>query len=247
MPLRHLAKAVSAIGRTDSLGALLVRLGILRGTPHDPTDNVAFTIALIALAAKAARSDGAVTEDEVAAFRRIVEVPATEEANVRRLFDLAKQDVAGFETYARQVGHILRDAPKLRQDVLQGLFFIAAADGAFHKLEEAYLRRVAGLLGIGPAEYGWIRSHHVADVASPYELLGLAPDVEDAELKARHREIVREIHPDRLAGRGLSADFIAAAERRLAAVNDALDVIMAERGRRVAVRAAATPPNAERA
>lgn len=232
MPLRHLSKALASFGAADSLSALLVRLGILRGTPHDPTDNVAFTIALIALAAKTARSDGTVTEDEVEAFRRIVEVPPDQAEHVRRLFDLAKQDVAGFETYARQIGHMLRDNHDLRHDVLEGLFFIAAADGAFHRLEEAYLRKVAELLRIPPAEYGWVRSLFVADGSSPYELLGLTPAASDGEIKARHREIVREIHPDRLIGRGLAPEFVAASARRLAAVNAAFDTIMAERSTR---------------
>lgn len=232
MPLRSLSSYLTGLAQSESLSAFLVRLGILRGTPDDPTDSVTFTIALVALSAKVARSDGAVTRDEVEAFRRIVEVPADQEPSVRRLFDLAKQDTAGFETYARQVGHLLRDSPKLRHDVLESLFFIAASDGAFHELEEVYLRRVAELLQVPPAEYGWVRSLFVEDVASPYELLGLTPAASDAELKARHREIVREIHPDRLGGRGLAADFVAAAERRLAAVNAAYDTIMAERAQR---------------
>lgn len=237
MPLRALARSLAALAQSDSVASLLVRLGILRGTADDPTDNVAFTIALIALSAKVARSDGAVTRPEEEAFARIVVVPPDERVNVRRLFDLAKRDVAGFETYARQIGHMLRDSHALRHDVLEALFHIAAADGTFHELEEAYLRKVASLLDIPPTEYGWVRSQFVTDTVSPYELLGLTPAASDAELKARHRDIVRDTHPDRLAGRGLTPDFIAAAERRLASVNAAYDAITKERdkqGRRLA-------------
>lgn len=236
MPLRTLARTLAALAQSDSVASLLVRLGILRGTDDDPTDNVAFTIALVALSAKLARSDGAVTRPEEEVFARIVVVPPGERANVRRLFDLAKRDVAGFETYARQIGHMLRDRRTVRHDVLEALFHIAAADGTFHELEEVYLRRVAVLLDIPTAEYGWVRSQFVTDASSPYELLGLTPASTDAELKARHREIVRDTHPDRLVGRGLTPAFIAAAERRLAAVNAAYDVITRERekqGRRL--------------
>ena len=41
----------------------------------DPRRRIAFTIAVIALGAKMASADGAVTRDEVAAFREVFQVP----------------------------------------------------------------------------------------------------------------------------------------------------------------------------
>ena len=64
-------------------------------------DQVAFTIGVIALAAKLAKADGTVTRDEVEIFKRVFPVPREEEANVGHLFNLAKQDVAGFDSYAQ--------------------------------------------------------------------------------------------------------------------------------------------------
>lgn len=230
MPLRQaISNTLTALSQSESVGALLARLGMLRGT-SDASDSTAFTIALIALAAKLARADGTVTRDEFEAFKRIVVVPEEEEANVRRLFDLAKKDVAGFETYARQVGYILRDQPDLRRNVIEALFFVAISDGMLHEQEELFLRRVAQLVGLPPAEFGYVRSLYVRDSLTPYEILGITPAASDSDVRKRHRELVRENHPDRLMGRGLSAEFIAAAEKRLAAVNAAYDVLAKERG-----------------
>ena len=78
-------------------------------------------------------------------------------------------------------------------------------------------------------ERGRYGSLFFADALTPYEILGLTPGTTDAEVKARYRQLVRDTHPDRLIGRGLSADFIAAAERRLAAINEAYDTIIRER------------------
>ena len=62
-----------------------------------PEKSVAFTIAVIALGAKLAKADGAVARSEVAAFRRVFIIPRAEEKNAARVFDLARQDVAGYD------------------------------------------------------------------------------------------------------------------------------------------------------
>src|SRR6201993_5144137 len=54
----------------------------------DPRRRIAFTIAVIALGAKMAKADGAVTRDEVAAFGEVFQVPPGEEDHVRLVFDL---------------------------------------------------------------------------------------------------------------------------------------------------------------
>src|SRR5690606_26449796 len=64
---------------------------------------VAFSIALIALSAKMAKAGGIVTQDEVSAFHDIFSVPREEMRHVSGLYTRAKQHVAGFEAYARQM------------------------------------------------------------------------------------------------------------------------------------------------
>src|SRR5262249_21555426 len=102
--------------------------------PRDPQDHpglreIAFTIRLIALRAQMARVDGDVSRAELEAFRSFFHVPPGEERNVERFFNLAKRDAAGFEPYARQVAALFPDAPEVLENVLEGLFDIARADG----------------------------------------------------------------------------------------------------------------------
>jgi DnaJ like chaperone protein len=195
-----------------------------------PQADVRFTMALIALLAKMARSDGAVTWDEVEAFKRIVVVPPEEEANVRRLFDLAKQSVAGFEAYARQIGALFQGDGGLGRDVVEALYVIASADGVLHEREEAHIDLAARLIGVPASDLAHIRSLFVAEASSPYAVLGLTPDASADEIRARHRALVWETHPDRLTARGIPAEFVAVAERKLAAINAAYDTIAQERG-----------------
>ena len=116
----------------------------------DPRRRVAFTIAVIALGAKMARADGAVTRDEVAAFREVFQVPPGEEDHVRLVFDLARKSTAGFESYARQIGRLFAGDPAVLEDLLGGLFHIALADGRVCSAEDAYLREVAERAGRYP-------------------------------------------------------------------------------------------------
>src|SRR3954468_18080408 len=127
-------------------------------TPVDPKDHpgqreIAFTIGVIALGAKIAKVDGEVTRDEVEAFRSFFHVPPGEEKNVERFFDLAKRDAAGFEPYAPQVAALFPDAREVLENVLEGLFDIAKADGKAGAAEAEYLAKVAALFGLSSERF----------------------------------------------------------------------------------------------
>ncbi len=225
-----LSRQATAALRSGTAAPLLRALGLDDPSQRRPELSVTFTVAIVALSAKMAKSDGAVTADEVAAFRRVCRFPPHETENVRRVFDLARSDVAGFEHYARQLGGLLAEERELRLDVLEALFVIAAADGVLHDAEDRYLRTVARLLGIGEAELGWVRSLFVAEASSPFTVLGLTPEATAAEIKQRWRALAFEHHPDRLVGRGVPEDFVVLAERKLASINAAYETISRERG-----------------
>ena len=52
----------------------------------------------------------------------------------------------------------------------------------------------------------------------------------DEQLRRHYRRLVAETHPDREIARGLPAEAVAIATRRLAAINAAWDQIERERG-----------------
>jgi DnaJ like chaperone protein len=190
---------------------------------------VAFTIAVISLCAKLSKEDGVSTQLEAKAFEDVYHVPPEERANVERLYNLAKQDVAGYDVYADKVARLLAEEPQLKRDVLEALFHIAAADGIFHGAEDIYLADVARRFGFSDAEYRAIRALFVRDSNDPYAVLGVAPNISDEELKAHYRRLVRENHPDTLMAHGVPEEFIDIANRKLAALNAAYDQIAKER------------------
>lgn len=192
---------------------------------------VTFTIAVVALAGKMARADGVVTETEFEIFARVFGVPPQEEGNVRRVFNLARQDVAGFEHYAGQIAGLFRDNPAMLEDVMDGLFEIAKADGVLHPCEARFLERVAEIFGFAPNEYRRIRASHFApELTDPYVILGVSYVADENELKQTYRRLVRENHPDSLIARGVPEEFLKLATDKLAAINSAYEKICAERG-----------------
>ena len=198
---------------------------------RDSDPGVTFTIAVIALAGKMARADGVVTEEEFAVFQRVFGVPPQEEANVRRIFNLARQDVAGFEHYAGQIARLFMGNPAMLEDILDGLFEIAKADGVLHPCEARFLERVAEIFGFAPNEFRRIRASHFApELTDPYVILGLSYAADDDELKQTYRRLVRENHPDSLMARGVPAEFLKLANDKLAAINSAYEKIRTERG-----------------
>jgi DnaJ like chaperone protein len=220
----RIADAVSALAKGESLADVFDRLR----TPPERT--VAFTIAVIALGAKMAKADGRVTRDEVAAFREVFTIPPAEEANAARVFNLARQDVAGFEDYARRIRRMFRADKGPLCDLMEGLFFIAVADGDYHPDEDAFLTRLAEIFELSERQFRTLRARFVPDaVPDPYAVLGVEPDADLDTIRAIWRAEVRESHPDRMQARGVPEEAVKLAERRLIAINAAWEAIRAER------------------
>jgi DnaJ like chaperone protein len=225
--IARLAVVVGNAGET-----LLGELAAARGVKEqgEPQKDIAFTIAVIALSAKMAKADGIVSRPEMEAFEQIFRFTPDEARNVKRVYDLAKQDVAGFESYADQIAALLKDDRRLLQHVLEGLMYVAAADGILHPKEDEFLRAVSQRFGFSESEFRYFRARFVVDNASPYEVLNLAPGASDAEIKAQYRRLVILNHPDKVMASGVPAEFIELANRKLAAINVAYDTIAKERG-----------------
>src|SRR5262249_13014178 len=136
----RIVEGATRLANGESLGSML-------GLTSPPADDgahpglrqIAFTIGVIALGAKMAGADGEWSDGEAEAVHSFFHVPPGQERNVERFFNLAKRDVAGFETYARQLAALFPDAPEILENVLEGLFDIAKADGPIDVREAEYL------------------------------------------------------------------------------------------------------------
>jgi DnaJ like chaperone protein len=191
---------------------------------------VAFTVGVIALGAKMAKADGIVTRDEVMAFKEVFKVPDGEMKNVSRIFDLAKQDVVGYEAYAEQLASLLKGNRKLLEDVLEGLFHIAKSDGVFHPNEEQFLAEVAKRFGFTDTEFSYLKARHVSSAKrNPYDVLGIMPEIGNDALKIHYRKLVADNHPDKMIARGVPPEFVTIATEKIAVINAAYEAVARER------------------
>lgn len=220
----RIREALEALVAGEGLSAVLEKFS----TPPERT--VAFAISVIALGAKMAKADGMVTRNEVAAFREVFYIAPNEEENAARIFNLARQDVSGFEAYARQIARMFeRDTPVLT-DLLEGLFHIATADGQYHPQEDDFLEQVAEIFGVNQRAFRAIRCRFVEDATpDPYDVLGVDPSDNLDTIRAAWRQIVRDSHPDRMIARGVPEEAVKLATNRLAAVNTAWETILSEK------------------
>lgn len=212
--------------RTGVAGSLANALDLDNWLPGGR--DAAFTLSIIALSAKMAVSDGVVTASEFRAFQRTVEIPPGIEQQVDRLFRMAQQDVAGYESYARKIGRFFHDRPDTLEHVLDGLFYIASADGMIHEAELDYLKSVSDIFGFDDARFEQLVAQHVLvdDGADPYVVLGLAPNTDRDEVRRVYRQLVAEHHPDRLIAKGVPEELLEMATARMAAINHAYAKIM---------------------
>lgn len=229
------ARLIELVGdaASDAISRVIEAVRTLFEGDPETRRRVAFSVAMIALSAKMAKADGVVSNAEVQAFRDIFSIPQQEEENVARLYNLAKQDVAGFEHYARRLRGLCEGGEErclILEDILDGLFHIAKADGAIHERELGFLQRVAEIFGIVEGQFARIMARHVhVDGFDPYLILGVTRDTDLAEIKRRYRRAVAENHPDRLLARGVPEEFITIATDRTAKLNAAFEAIERDR------------------
>ncbi len=215
---------------TETFPALVENIRTYVQGSRETRNRVSFSVALIALSAKMAKADGVVSDSEVRAFHDVFTVPPEEIDNVARLYNIAKGDIAGFDSYAAQVRALFPgDDPadaEILHDVLDALFHIAKADGYVHENELLFLEDIAVVFGFDSVAFDRMKLRHIhQDDADAYTILNAERSWTYERLKAHYYARVAESHPDRLIARGVPPEFITIANDRLAAINAAWEMI----------------------
>ena len=216
----HISKLLESLIAGEALSELFKRLR----TPPEKT--VGFTIAVIALSAKIAKADGIVTKNEIIAFKQIFHIPLSEEKNAMRVFNLAQQDIAGFDLYAKKIARMLKNNKTLLEHLIEGLLYISVADGVFHPDEEGLIDNISKIFDIPSSKLNILKAWYVPDLQkNPFLVLGISPAAGLKEIKKQWQTLVHESHPDNMIAQGLPQEAINLATTRLIAINTAWNKI----------------------
>jgi DnaJ like chaperone protein len=193
-----------------------------------------FYASLSALAAKMAKADGVVTEDEVRAFDNFVinqlGADQTDRKIIARMFNEAKESKDDAASIARQFKSLIGFQPEVLHAMIQLLFTIAMADSRFHPAEERYIKEVADVFGLSDREYEQIRALFIKTNDRAYQILGVTQEASNDEIKHAYKKLAREYHPDLLISKGVPQEFIKIANEKMKEINNAYAEIEKERG-----------------
>lgn len=192
---------------------------------HDP----AYTSAITALGAKLLSKDRRGANGAFEAFSE--EFPATPDAlwQVRRFFGLARTSPLGVDSYAERITRRYGRCPNVLERSLEGLFRLAKSDGVVTGEEMAILERVGDRFGLSRLSFDHLKARYFGKGDDPYGVLKVEPSASDDQVHSAWKAAAIELHPDRLAGQGASAERLAEAEDAAKSLNAAYEAVMRER------------------
>ena len=219
------------------LGAII---GVIAGSAFDKKKNSSysfsqinekqkqqiFTLSIIVLSAKLAKSDGQVTNDEIKAFKEKFNISSNDIPKVGKIFNEAKKEVYGYKQISDQVGILFSDNKILLEELLNNLFYIAASDGKVSLNEVEMLKSISQSFKFSEEDFQRIFQTNLKNnITDPYKILGVTREEDDDEIRKKWIKLNKQHHPDNLIAKGMPKEFINRANQELASINLAYDKI----------------------
>ncbi len=223
-----------------------------------PAIRAAFFRATFSIMGHVAKSDGRVSEQDIAAARRIFSQFNLGEADTRAAMELYTQGKqADFDANAILAGFAAacRGQPQVLRMFLEIQMRAALMADGLQGASRETLTRVASALGVGALEFAHLEAflrfqaqvggYRTAGGGGPraapgsqgsldeaYEVLGVSPSASDAEAKRAYRKLMSENHPDKLVARGLPESMLEVAKQKTQAIQAAWERVREARGMR---------------
>lgn len=197
--------------------------------------STALVQSMAGLAAKVAKADGHVSENEIRVFKKLFNLQDSADHRISKTFNKAKESIDGWEPYALQILRLSKDDLELKEGVVENLFKIATADGQFGPEELKLIKEIAKAIELPEGNFDVIRQAYEPKIASDstvadfYGVLGVLRTASDAEIKAKWKELINLYHPDRIQASGATVEEVEKATLKMAEINNAYQNIMKSR------------------
>lgn len=199
--------------------------------------HVAFVRSVAGLAAKVAKADGVVSENEIRTFRKLFDITENDHSVVAKVFNEARKTSKGYSVFIKPLLKITKDNLDLKENIIDNLFQIARADADIKPQELDLLSKIAAELELPQGNFEMIKKLYLptpkdVKMQNCYDVLGIICTATAAEVKARWKELIVENHPDRIQSEGGSEQEIELATAKMAEINRAYQEIMKTREER---------------
>lgn len=220
------------------------------GPRADPaTVRATFFRAAFSVMGYVAKADGRVSEQDIAAARRIFRQFSLSEADTRAAMQFYTEGKASdydLETTLRELADVCRGREPVLRMFLEIQMRAALLGDGLAGVTRGTLAQVAARLGIGALEFAHLetllrlQAHSGAGtspggadaLAGAYEILGVPKTATDAEVKRAYRKLMSENHPDKLVARGLPESMLEVAKQKTQAIQAAWERVRESRGMR---------------
>lgn len=241
-------------------GPLGVLLGLVFGHQFDKgfaqlqadedvteTTQLAFFTATFAVMGRVAKSDGRVSELEIGHARKIMSQMSLDDAQEKaamQLFSAGKADDFDLLGVLEQFRLECHRSRNLVQFFIEIQIMTAMADGELHSKERELLIEIAEKLHFASSKFdhllrlaqglGSAAASFEADADTlkcAYQVLGITPDHNDAEVKKSYRRLMNQHHPDKLVARGMPEEMLKLANTKSQEIRQAYDLVRKSRKR----------------
>ncbi len=197
--------------------------------------NNALVQSMAGLAAKVAKSDGHVSENEIRVFKKIFNLQDCKNHRISKIFNAAKENTSGWEPYAKQILALSKDNVELKESVIENLFKIASADGQFGQEELKLIKAIAKAIALPEGNFDVIHQSFEPKISSNskikdfYDVLGVQNTASLDEIKNKWKKLINIYHPDRIQAKGATAEEVEKATLKMAEINNAYQNIVKSR------------------
>lgn len=199
--------------------------GRTRTYSSQPND---FAVSLMVLVAAVMKADGKVLKVELDYVKRFFRKQFGTERTQQHLItlrDILKKDIPIEEVCVQIRTFTVMSA---RIQLVHLLFGVANSDSEINEQELNVIARISSYLGISAQDFNSIKAMFVRQKDSDYQILEIAANASDDEVKKAYRRMAVKYHPDKVSHMG--EEFQTAAKEKFQKVQQAYENIKKQRG-----------------